>query len=104
MASPENLNALAVKVARLYHYQGLTTGDRRELGLSRSKISRLLTHARQAGLIEIRIPRCLRSLGTGARDPGALPHSGGKSRDGAAQFDRGRMAEICGSLRRKTYQ
>ena len=56
MASPENLNALAVKVARLYHYQGLTTERiARELGLSRSKISRLLTHARQAGLIEIRV-------------------------------------------------
>jgi DNA-binding transcriptional regulator LsrR (DeoR family) len=56
MARPENLNALSVKVARLYHYQGLTTERiARELGLSRSKVSRLLTHARQAGLIEIRV-------------------------------------------------
>ena len=56
MTRPENVNALAVKVARLYHYQGLTTERiASELGLSRSKISRLLTHARKAGLIEIRV-------------------------------------------------
>ena len=52
----ENLNTLAVKVARLYHYQGLTTERiASQLGLSRSKISRLLTHARNSGLIEIRV-------------------------------------------------
>jgi deoxyribonucleoside regulator len=56
MPRTEDLNALAVKVARLYHYQGLTTERiARELGLSRPKVSRLLTHARQAGLIEIRV-------------------------------------------------
>ena len=56
MARAEKLNALAVKVARLYYYQGLTTERiAQELGLSRPKVSRLLTHARQAGLIEIRV-------------------------------------------------
>ncbi len=56
MPRSENTNAMAVKVARLYHYQGFTT-ERigRELGLSRSKISRLLNHARKVGLIEIRV-------------------------------------------------
>ncbi len=56
MTRAENLSASAVKVARLYHYQGLTTERiASELGLSRSKVSRLLTHARKAGLIEIRV-------------------------------------------------
>lgn len=56
MARPNNPNALAVKVARLYYYQGLTTERiAQELGLSRPKVSRLLTYARQAGLIEIRV-------------------------------------------------
>ncbi len=56
MARPEILNALAVKVARLYYYQNLTTENiAQELGLSRPKVSRLLTHARLAGLIEIRV-------------------------------------------------
>jgi DNA-binding transcriptional regulator LsrR (DeoR family) len=56
MARPRNPNALAVKVARLYYYQGFTTERiAQELGLSRPKVSRLLTYARQAGLIEIRV-------------------------------------------------
>jgi deoxyribonucleoside regulator len=51
MSHPEKLDALAVKVARLYYYQGLTTERiAPELGLSRPKVSRLLTHARQARL------------------------------------------------------
>jgi deoxyribonucleoside regulator len=56
MARSDELNSLAVKVARLYYYQCLTTEHiARELGLSRPKVSRLLSHARQAGLIEIRV-------------------------------------------------
>lgn len=48
--------ALAVQVARLYYLQGLTTDAiARELGLSRPKVSRLLTLARRSGLVEIRI-------------------------------------------------
>jgi len=56
MTRPRNPNALAVKVARLCYYQGFTTERiAQELGLSRPKVSRLRTHARQAGLIEIRV-------------------------------------------------
>ena len=47
---------LAVKVARLYFYQGLNTETiASELKLSRSAVSRLLTFARQSGLVEIRV-------------------------------------------------
>ena len=47
---------LAVQVARLYYHQGLTTGEiAAELGLSRPKVSRLLSFARESGLVEIRI-------------------------------------------------
>ncbi|WP_261663957.1 sugar-binding transcriptional regulator [Deinococcus sp. Marseille-Q6407] len=57
--------ALAVQVARLYYHQGLTTGEiAAELGLSRPKVSRLLSFARESGLVEIRI-----------HDPAAQPHS-----------------------------
>jgi deoxyribonucleoside regulator len=46
----------AVRVARLYYVQGLTTNAiAAELGLSRPKVSRLLSHARRRGLVEIRI-------------------------------------------------
>ncbi|QLG13228.1 sugar-binding transcriptional regulator (plasmid) [Deinococcus sp. D7000] len=46
----------AVRVARLYYVQGLTTNTiATELGLSRPKVSRLLSHARRRGLVEIRI-------------------------------------------------
>ncbi|MBV8588119.1 MAG: sugar-binding transcriptional regulator [Verrucomicrobia bacterium] len=52
----EQQRALAVQVARLYYYQGLTTeAIASELGLSRPKVSRLLTFARQTGLVEIKI-------------------------------------------------
>lgn len=56
MPQDEDQSVLAVKVARLYYYQGLTTNViADELGLSRPKVSRLLTFARQSGLVEIRI-------------------------------------------------
>ncbi|CAM4247491.1 sugar-binding transcriptional regulator [Deinococcus marmoris] len=49
-------NVQAVQVARLYYVQGLTTDAiASELGLSRPKVSRLLSHARRSGLVEIRI-------------------------------------------------
>ena len=48
---PKDQSSLAVKVARLYFYQALTTeAIARELGLSRPAVSRLLTFARQSGL------------------------------------------------------
>ncbi|ULH16411.1 sugar-binding transcriptional regulator [Deinococcus sp. KNUC1210] len=52
----EDQATLALNVARLYYHQGLTTDAvARELGLSRPKVSRLLSFARRTGLVEIRI-------------------------------------------------
>ena len=46
----------AIKVAKLYYYQELTTqAIADELGVSRSKVSRLLSYAKEQGLVEIRI-------------------------------------------------
>lgn len=48
--------AAAVTIAKLYYYQGMTTGAiARDLNLSRSKVSRLLSLAHNNGLVEIRI-------------------------------------------------
>ncbi|MFC5848968.1 sugar-binding transcriptional regulator [Deinococcus petrolearius] len=70
----------AVQVARLYYQQGLTTDAiARELGVSRPRVSRLLTLARRTGLVEIRIhdpqahPQHLEA-GLRARWPGLKPH------------------------------
>lgn len=47
---------LALRAAKLYYYQDLTTEQiARELGLSRPKISRLLAAARRDGFVQIRI-------------------------------------------------
>jgi len=47
---------LLVKVAQLYHLQGLNQDQiRRQLGVSRSKVSRMLKEARERGLVEISI-------------------------------------------------
>jgi DNA-binding transcriptional regulator LsrR (DeoR family) len=46
----------AVKVARMYYYQNMTTDAiAHELNVSRSTVSRLLTHAKAQGLINIQI-------------------------------------------------
>lgn len=46
----------AIQVARLYYYQGLTTeAIAKELNVSRSTVSRLLTYAKQVGLVNISI-------------------------------------------------
>lgn len=56
MTPTDDQTALAVQVSRLYYYQNLTTETiARELGLSRPKVSRLLTLAKRTGLVEIRI-------------------------------------------------
>ncbi|MFD2608829.1 sugar-binding transcriptional regulator [Deinococcus taklimakanensis] len=61
----DDTEAQAVQIARLYYHLGLTTDAiARELGLSRPKVSRLLTLARRTGLVEIRI-----------HDPHARPQS-----------------------------
>jgi deoxyribonucleoside regulator len=55
-AGTKDQSTLAVQVARLYYYQNLTSeAVARELGLSRPAVSRLLTFARQSGLVEIRV-------------------------------------------------
>jgi deoxyribonucleoside regulator len=47
---------LLVKVAQLYHLQGLNQDQiGRQLGLSRSKVSRMLKEARERGLVDISI-------------------------------------------------
>jgi len=47
---------LLVKVAQLYHLQGLNQDQiARQLGVSRSKVSRMLKEARERGLVEISI-------------------------------------------------
>ncbi len=47
---------LAVRVARLYYFQEMTTAAiAEEMGTSRATVSRLLTHAKENGLVEIRI-------------------------------------------------
>ncbi len=52
----KNPERLAIKAARLYYYQEMTAAEvARELGVSRPTVSRLLAHARQSGLVEIRI-------------------------------------------------
>jgi deoxyribonucleoside regulator len=49
-------HALALRVAKLYYYQGLTTEEiAGELGLSRPKISRLLSLAKRQGIVQIRV-------------------------------------------------
>ncbi len=47
---------LLVKVAQMYHVQGLNQDQLgRQLGVSRSKVSRMLKEARESGLVEISI-------------------------------------------------
>ncbi|AWN24324.1 transcriptional regulator [Deinococcus irradiatisoli] len=79
-SAPTDAAAQAVQVARLYFYQGLTTGEiAQELGLSRPRVSRLLTLARRSGLVEIRIhdpaehPQVLEAQ-LRERFPGLSPH------------------------------
>lgn len=49
-------HAHAVTVAKLYYYQGLTTEQiANELGLSRPAVSRLLSFAKQQGMVQITI-------------------------------------------------
>lgn len=46
----------AVKIAKLYYYQGLTTESiAQQFNFSRPKVSRLLSFARQQGLVEVRV-------------------------------------------------
>lgn len=50
----------AVQAARLYYFQDLTMAAiGREMGVSRSTVSRLITFARTSGLVEIKISTAL---------------------------------------------
>ena len=52
----EHSTRLLVKVAQLYHLQGLNQDQiGRQLGVSRSKVSRMLKDARERGLVDISI-------------------------------------------------
>src|SRR5690242_21810553 len=47
---------LLVKIAQLYHLQGLNQDQiGRQVGVSRSKVSRMLKEARERGLVEISV-------------------------------------------------
>lgn len=56
MNTEDRIYREALKVATMYYYQGLTTeAIAREMQFSRPKVSRLLSHARGTGMVEIRI-------------------------------------------------
>ncbi len=56
MAEFDDKLADALQVARMYYYQNLNTeAIAQELEFSRSKVSRLLTYAKEQGLVEVRI-------------------------------------------------
>jgi DNA-binding transcriptional regulator LsrR (DeoR family) len=56
MADYDDKLADALQVARMYYYQNLNTeAIAQELDFSRSKVSRLLTYAKEQGLVEVRI-------------------------------------------------
>jgi len=51
-----DLNELAYRAARLYYLEGLTQQQiASQLGISRSKVSRLLAYAREVGMVEIKL-------------------------------------------------
>ena len=83
MPAPRD-TAVIVRAARLYYEQGRSqTEVAAELGLSRSNVSRILTQARDRGIVEISIhdpegpprPRT-NSVGRGANRPEAASHHG----------------------------
>jgi deoxyribonucleoside regulator len=60
-------DAMALAAARMYHQSGQTTDEiARYLGVSRSTVSRLLSHARETGIVRIEV-RTDHAHGGGAR-------------------------------------
>lgn len=56
MNTEDRIYQESLKVATLYYYHGMTTeAIAREMQFSRPKVSRLLSHARTSGMVEIRI-------------------------------------------------
>lgn len=63
MSNEERLYREALQVATMYYYQGLTTEViAREMNFSRPKVSRLLSQARNSGMVEIRIVNVQKAL------------------------------------------
>jgi len=63
MNNEERLYREALQVATMYYYQGLTTeAIAGEMRISRPKVSRLLSHARGTGLVEIKIMNIRQAL------------------------------------------
>lgn len=56
MSADERTHRDAIRVATLYYYEGMTTeAIAGELGVSRPKVSRLLSFARDSGIVQIRV-------------------------------------------------
>ncbi len=63
MNTEDRIYQEALNVATLYYYQGLTTeAIAREMNFSRPKVSRLLSHARSTGMVEIKIVNVQKAL------------------------------------------
>lgn len=63
MNTEDRIYQEALNVATMYYYQGLTTeAIAREMSFSRPKVSRLLSHARSSGMVEIRILNIQKAL------------------------------------------
>ena len=56
MKTEDRIYREALQVATMYYYHGLTTeAIAKEMSFSRPKVSRLLSHARSSGMVEIKI-------------------------------------------------
>lgn len=63
MNTEDRIYQEALNVATMYYYQGLTTeAIAREMNFSRPKVSRLLSHARSTGMVEIKIVNVQKAL------------------------------------------
>ncbi|TVR05469.1 MAG: sugar-binding transcriptional regulator [Spirochaetaceae bacterium] len=69
MRRPDRTAQEALEVAKLYFYSGLTTEQiAREMKVSRPKVSRLLTFAKESGMVEITIHDTDQSMAPFARE------------------------------------
>ena len=63
MNTEDRIYQEALRVATMYYYQGLTTeAIAKEMKFSRPKVSRLLSHARDSGMVEINIVNIQKTL------------------------------------------
>ena len=87
MMNPSNEDLrLLVKVSRFYYEDGLNQDAIKDrLGLSRSKVSRLMAQAREQGVVQISVVSPAAALpGPGEPARGALRPAGGAGRGVAA--------------------